>query len=122
MSWKVEGTGRFEAWYLGCSGDAQADIEAAVELLEEYGPSLGRPAVDTVNGSRFPNMKELRVQSNGRPLRILFAFDPRRMAILLIGGDKTGATRFYQKFIPIADRLYAEHLREIEGGDSGEEV
>lgn len=119
MSWEVEGTEQFEGWYLECDDAAQEDIEAAVELLEEYGPTLGRPAVDTLNGSKYPNMKELRVQSNGRPLRIFFAFDPRRTAILLLGGDKTGNAHFYDEFIPIADRLYAEHLIEIEGSSNG---
>lgn len=68
MPWDVEGTEQFERWYLGCDDDAQEDIEAGVELLGEYGPMLGRPAADTLSGSRYPNMKELRVQSNGRPL------------------------------------------------------
>lgn len=58
-------------------------------------------------------MKELRTQSQGRPLRTLFAFDPRRNAILLIGGDKTGENRFYEKMIPLADRLYDKHLKEL---------
>lgn len=119
MSWEIEGTEQFEGWYLECDDPAQEDIEAAVELLEEHGPTLGRPAVDTLNGSSYANMKELRVQSNGRPLRIFFAFDPRRTAILLIGGDKTGNARFYDEFIPVADSLYAEHLEEIGGSNNG---
>ncbi len=118
VRWEVEVTEHFEGWYLDCDEDAQEDLDAAVELLEVHGPKLGRPAVDTVNGSAYPNMKELRVQSNGRPLRVLFAFDPRRTAILLIGGDKTGNARFYREFIPIADRLYAEHLKEIQENEN----
>ena len=74
---------------------------------------LGRPYADTVNGSRHPNMKELRTQHRGHPLRTLFAFDPRRCAILLIGGDKTGDAQFYERMIPLADRLYDEHLASL---------
>jgi hypothetical protein len=74
------------------------------------GPHLGRPHVDTLQGSRHPNLKELRTQHQGRPLRTLFAFDPRRCAILLIGGDKAGDERFYDRMLPLADRLYDAHL------------
>lgn len=77
-------------------------VVAAIELLEELGPQLGRPIVDTVKHSRHRNMKELRPGSSGRSeLRILFAFDPQRAAILLIAGDKTGNwQRWYKKNIP----------------------
>jgi hypothetical protein len=81
--------------------------------LSEVGPQLTRPYADTVKGSKHSNMKELRTQSGGRPLRTLYAFDPRRCAILLIGGDKTGDDRFYGKMIPLADRLYDEYLKEL---------
>lgn len=64
-------------------------------------------------GPDIRNMRELRVQSGGRPLRIFYAFDPRRTAILLAGGDKTGAERFYETFIPVADRLYDEYVDEL---------
>ena len=74
---------------------------------------MSRPYADNVKGSKQHNMKELRAQSQGKPLRALFAFDPRRCAILLIGGDKTGDKRFYEKMIPLADRLYEEHLKEL---------
>ena len=92
----------------------QEDVAASIALLESRGPSLGRPQVDTVKGSRHSNMKELRTQSSGKPLRTFFAFDPRRTAILLIGGDKTGDKRFYDRMIPQADALYDEYLSEIE--------
>ncbi|MHB8144179.1 MAG: type II toxin-antitoxin system RelE/ParE family toxin [Vulcanimicrobiaceae bacterium] len=118
MAWDVEFTDQFEEWWGEIDADAQADIDAAVQLLAEFGPTLGRPHVDTVNGSRHANMKELIVQSNGRPFRAFFAFDPRRTAILLIGGDKTGQKRFYEEMIPIADRLYGEHLQEIQKEDA----
>ncbi len=113
MTWGVEFTDEFEKWWDGIDEDAQADIDAGVRLLAEIGPMLGRPYADTVNGSRHDKMKELIVQSNGRPFRTFFAFDPRRTAILLIGGDKTGEKRFYDEMIPMADHLYDEHLKEI---------
>jgi len=67
-----------------------------------------------VNGSKHSHLRELRIQSGGKPLRIFYAFDPRRTAILLIGGDKTGDNRFYEKYVPIADRLYDEYLKELQ--------
>jgi hypothetical protein len=85
-----------------------------VELLQSLGPGLPRPHADTLKGSRHPNMKELRTQHRGRPFRTLFAFDPRRAAILLIGGDKTGDSRFYDRMISLADRLYDEHLNQLQ--------
>jgi hypothetical protein len=112
--WAVEVTDQFADWYAALD---YADIDAvnfSVGLLEAAGPELRRPHADTVGGSTYPNMKELRVQARGNPIRIFFAFDPRRTAILLIGGDKTGDDRFYDRMVPIADRLYAEHLAEIE--------
>jgi hypothetical protein len=116
VSWEVEYTDQFEEWWNTLSADTQEDIDAVVRVLETVGPALTRPYADTVNGSRYPNMRELRVQSGGRPIRILYAFDPRRTGILLIGGDKTGMTdaQFYGQHIPIADRLYEEHLQAIE--------
>ncbi len=113
--WEVEYTDEFEAWWQTLDGDTQVSVAQSVRLLADQGPSLGRPHVDTVKGSRHPNMKELRTQHAGRPIRTLFAFDPRRAAILLIGGDKTGDNRFYDRMVPLADRLYDEHLREIDG-------
>ena len=108
--WEVEFTDEFEVWWYQLDADEQESIAAGVELLRELGPNLSRPHADTLNGSRHSNMKELRTQHQGRPLRTLFAFDPRRCAILLIGGDKTGNQQFYKQMIPIADRLYDEHL------------
>jgi hypothetical protein len=113
MGWDVEYTDEFDHWWRGLSEVEQADLSASVELLELHGPQLGRPHVDTIKGSRHPNMKELRTQSSGKPLRTFFAFDPRRTAILLIGGDKTGDKRFYDRMVPIADGLYDDYLEEI---------
>ena len=77
--------------------------------------ALGHPHCSKINGSKHAHMRELRVQHQWRPHRIFYAFDPRRMSILLIGGDKTGDDRFYERMIPEADRLYDEHLEEIAG-------
>ena len=111
--WTVEITDEFLAWWRTLSESQQDALQASIELLESNGPSLSRPHADTVKGSRHPNMKELRTQCAGKPLRSFFAFDPRRAAILLIGGDKTGDRRFYDKMIPIADALYDEYLNEL---------
>lgn len=113
MTWEVEYTDEFALWWTGLTENEQADVNASVELLEHHGPQLGRPHVDTIKGSKHSNMKELRTQSGGKPLRTFFAFDPRRSAILLIGGDKTGDDRFYDRMVPIADDLYDEYLKEI---------
>src|ERR1700736_2967381 len=110
MAWVVERTDEMTTWYEGLSAGDQAPVEYSVAVLAEGGPSLGRPHVDTVNYSRHRNMKELRVQSSGRPLRVFFAFDKRRVAVLLIGGDKTGSERFYETLLPQADNIYDNHL------------
>ena len=110
MEWEVEYTDQFNIWWEGLTEAEQEDIDAVVRVLEQRGPALRRPHVGTIDGSRHANMKELIVQHAGRPYRILFAFDPRRCAILLIGGDKTGNPRWYQEHVPIADELYDEHL------------
>ena len=114
MAWDVEYTDAFLAWWNELSEAEQNSISIGVEVLERAGPNLGRPYVDTVKGSTHGNMKELRTQHQGKPYRTFFAFDPRRTAVLLIGGDKTGDDRFYDTMIPKADALYDEYLKEIE--------
>ncbi len=113
VAWEVEYTDEFGAWWENLVEDEQASINAVVLVLEQLGPALTRPYADTVQGSRYPNMRELRVQHQGRPFRLLYAFDPRRVAIILIGGAKTGDNRWYDVYVPIADRLYEEHLQLI---------
>ena len=110
MEWEVEFTETFARWWDGLSEDEQVDVNAKVILLQKIGPGLPRPHVDLIHSSRYQNMKELRIQHSGRPYRVLFAFDPRRCAILLIGGDKTGNDRWYEEFVPKADDLYDRHL------------
>ena len=113
VPWEVEFTDEFQDWWDALSEEQQDDLAATVRLLIEFGPALGFPHSSKVNSSRYPQMRELRTQSAGRPLRTLYAFDPLRSAILLIGGDKTGEDRWYEKFVPIADRLFERHLLEI---------
>lgn len=112
--WEVEFTDEFEEWWNTLTEAEQEDVDAKVRLLQRIGPRLGRPHSDAVRASRHRNMKELIIQHAGRPYRVLYAFDPRRVALLLIGGDKTGDKRCYEKFVPIADRLYSEHLVTLE--------
>jgi hypothetical protein len=113
MSWNVEYTDEFGDWWSGLSEDEQESLAASVRLLEERGPALGFPHCSGINGSKHGHMRELRTQHDGHPLRTLYAFDPRRSAILLIGGDKTGDKRWYDTHVPIADRLYDEHLEQL---------
>src|SRR4051794_39091373 len=102
MEWDVLFTDEFAAWLDGLAETVQDEILVHIALVRQRGPNLGRPYVDTVEGSEFTNMKELRVQFRGEPWRILFAFDPKRMAVLLAGGNKRGDKRWYKKHIPIA--------------------
>ena len=113
MAWEVEVTDEFRDWYYSLEDDQQGAVNTGVQMLEQHGPNLGRPRVGLIVTSEFANMKELRV-SEGGALRILFVFDPRRQAALLLGGDKTGAwDEWYQTAIPDADRLYREYLAEL---------
>ena len=113
MSWNVEYTDEFGEWWIGLSDREQEDITAIAILLMEYGPNLPFPHSSGVAGSKHRHMRELRIQSRGKPIRILYAFDPTRSAILLIGGNKTGDQRFYKKMIPAADRLYDDHIEQL---------
>lgn len=113
MAWEVEFTDEFETWWNSLPVSQQDDVAVSVRILMEFGPALGFPHSSKVNSSRHPQMRELRTQSEGKPLRTLYAFNPLRCAILLIGGDKTGDGRWYEKFVPIADRLFEKHLLEL---------
>lgn len=113
MAWNVEYTDEFGEWWEQLTEEAQEDIDAEVGLLVEYGVDLPYPHSSGVNGSRHAHMRELRIQHQGNPIRVLYAFDPLRTALLLIGGDKTGNKRWYKVHVPIADRLYDEHLEEL---------
>jgi hypothetical protein len=113
MTWNVENTDEFTEWWNELTDTQQEDITATAELLKEYGPNLPFPHSSSIENSRHGHMRELRVQSAGHPIRIFYAFDPRRSAILLIGGDKTGDDRFYERMIPLADKLYDVYLDEL---------
>ena len=111
--WVVEYTDELGVWWHGLTEDEQESIDASVRLLEEMGPNLGFPHCSGINGSKHSHMRELRVQHGGRPYRILYAFDPRRAAIMLLGGDKTGDKRWYEVQVPIADKLYDMHIETL---------
>ena len=113
MTWDVEYTDNFGEWWASLTEAEQISIAASVQLLEAHGPSLGHPHSSGINSSKHTHMRELRTQHRGRPFRTLYAFDPRRMAILLIGGDKTGDKRWYDVHVPLADKLYDEHLDQL---------
>jgi hypothetical protein len=115
MAWEIEVSDEFKEWYDSLTDDECSSVHKVIEALAALGPALGRPQVDTLSGSRFPNMKELRIQHQGRPYRILFAFDPRRCAYLIMGGDKSGDAQWYLDAIRRADLIYAKHLEEIGG-------
>ena len=117
--WEVEFTDEFEQWWGTLSESEQGKVDARVGLLVERGPNLGFPFSSQVKSSRYAEMRELRAQAGGDPLRLLCAFDPRRTAILLVAGDKTGDDRWYETNVPIADRLFERHLRTIEEERAG---
>jgi hypothetical protein len=111
--WNVEYTREFEAWWNGLERGQQAAISVRVDLLAASGPNLRRPVVGTIAGSELANLKELRCASDGS-LRVLFAFDPRRTAILLLGENKAGRWRqWYKEAIPAAERIYRTYLAEL---------
>lgn len=117
MTWAIEAETEFERWWATLTEAEQISVDAHIRVLAAKGPMLGRPYVDSIKNSRHPNMKELRVQHGGRPLRILFAFDPRRAAVLLLGGDKTGDARWYRVNVPRADDIFDRHLANLNRGD-----
>lgn len=111
--WDVEYTDEFETWWMMLTQPQQEALDDRIMLLAQEGPKLGRPVVGKIAGSRHPNMKELRTAQEGS-LRVLFAFDPRRHAILLLGGDKAGRwNRWYDWAVPLADLRYDTHLNEL---------
>ncbi|HLG59374.1 MAG TPA: type II toxin-antitoxin system RelE/ParE family toxin [Vicinamibacterales bacterium] len=127
--WEVEFTDEFGTWWDGLTADEQESVAFSVGLLGDNGPMLEHPHSSGIAISKHSHMRELRVQHQGRPYRVLYAFDPRRAAILLIGGEKTGSgNRWYEEFVPVADRIYDAHLAALKadggidkrgGGSSG---
>jgi len=113
--WTVVATDEFEEWMMSLTEKQRDAVKKSVRLLHQQGPVLGRPHVDTIQNSRYKNMKELRISSGGA-LRVLFAFDPERSAVLLIGGDKSENSRWnawYVEALRRADELFEEHIRKI---------
>lgn len=107
-------TDRFDHWFSSLNATDRTCVLAALIVLREKGPNLPRPWADTVNGSRYRNMKELRIQSRGDPIRAFFAFDPYRTGVLLCAGNKVGnEKRFYDQMIPIADQEFARYLNKL---------
>ena len=119
MAWSIKVTEEYAAWFTALIKDdlnSAIQVAQAVAALREEGPALGRPLVDRVQGSRLHHLKELRPGSAGRSeIRVLFAFDPTRSALLLLGGDKAGNwQRWYRENIPLAEQLYLEYTEEEE--------
>ena len=114
MMWEINGTDEFAEWFDEFSETQQDEIIAVVERLAEQGPSLSRPDTDRITASKYHNMKELRPRGVAKHFRVLYLFDPRRQAILLTGGDKTGQwEEWYSTAIPKAERLYEKYLGDI---------
>jgi hypothetical protein len=111
--WELEVTNDFEEWFAGLSVAEQEDVIAVVDLLGQKGPSLPFPYSSDVKSSRHGHLRELRIQHRGEPYRVLYAFDPRRIGILLIGGCKAGNDRWYDEYVPRADTLYDVYLKEL---------
>jgi hypothetical protein len=119
--WLIRTTAVFDKWFADLDEDAQAEAIAKVDLLKLLGPHLGRPHADTLNGSSYANMKELRADTADKVLRIAFAFDPDRTGVLLVAGDKSGVSKrqFYKRLIEKADELYAAHLATLKPNRKG---
>ncbi len=113
MAWTVRFADAFEGEFYALHEKVQEELLARAKILEEYGPNLGRPWVDTLKGSDHANMKELRFDAADGVWRVAFAFDPRRQAILLVAGDKSGGSqaKFYKWLLNTADERYAAHLK-----------
>ncbi len=117
MPFTVNTSDEFGSWFSPLEEALQDDILFVVRLLQEHGPQLRRPYADTLEGTSLSNLKELRVQHRGEPYRILFAFDPKREALLLIGGNKGGDKRWYKRMIPSAEAIFERHLETLEKGE-----
>ena len=112
--WQVLTTDIFDEWFDALDDTDRTNVIASLMVLEQKGPNLARPHVDSMKGSIHSNMKELRGQSKGNPLRAFFAFDPKRNAILLCAGNKKGNDkRFYKEMLPVADAEFTKHLNSL---------
>ncbi|HOA08117.1 MAG TPA: type II toxin-antitoxin system RelE/ParE family toxin [Spirochaetota bacterium] len=109
--WEIERTDEVAVWIMNLDENSRQAVLKSLLILREIGPNLGRPYVDSIKQSRYQNMKELRIQNKLKVYRILFIFDPKRKAVLLIGGDKRGKKDFYDIMIPAAEKLYDKYLK-----------
>lgn len=118
MKWNVRFDAAFDPEFDALPEDVQDELLAHARLLEQFGPTLGRPSVDTLKGSRHANMKELRFRAGGGVWRVAFAFDPKQRAIVLVAGDKSGVAekRFYKTLIRKADERFGAHLARVKQG------
>lgn len=118
MTWRVEFCDEFEPEFEAMAEAVQDELLAQLQVLERFGPELGRPQVDTLNGSKHANMKELRFKADDGVWRVAFAFDPERKAVLLVGGDKSGGSekKFYKTLIKSADARFERHLSTLKKG------
>jgi hypothetical protein len=114
MPYEVEVSDEFRDWYEPLSEAEQLSVERVVLMLVEAGPALAFPYSTGIRQSKFSHMRELRIQHEGRPYRVLYAFDPVRSAFLILGGDKTGDDRWYDTMVPKADAIYTEHLKALQ--------
>lgn len=110
--WEVQWTDQCKEWISQIDDETKEDILSHLMVLQEKGPSLGRPYVDTISESKLKNLKELRVQSKRKVIRIFFVFTKTRIGLLLAGGDKRGNKRFYDKMIPLVEKIYSEWLEQ----------
>jgi len=108
--WEIILSEEIEQWFQELDDDSYDAVLVKVAILREIGPNLGRPHADTVEESKHKNMKELRIQHKKHVYRLFFAFDPKRQAVLLIGGDKRGDKGFYKRMIPLADKIFSRYL------------
>jgi len=119
MEWNIVMVSEYKDWLVGLDEETQDSILVSIRLLQERGPSLSRPYADTLENTNLVNLKELITQHKGKPYRSLYAFDPQRSAILLVGGDKSRKKNWYKKSISLAEKRFVLHL---EQGESDKKV
>jgi hypothetical protein len=119
LDWNIEYTDHFSKWWGTLKEEEQISVDASIRLLENFGPNLRFPYSSGITGAKIGHMRELRIQHKGKPYRVLYAFDLRRVAILLIGGNKQGSKNWYKKFVPIAEQLYEEHVKYLKDKHRG---
>ena len=114
MEWRVEITDDFRRWWSRLTEGEQEDLAASAILLSEWGPYPRFPHSSWINASRHRHMREIRIRSGGHPFRLMYAFDPKRVAIVLVGGEKGPKGRCYQQHVTRADWVYDRHLRQVQ--------